>query len=127
MAQRLVEIRTGEIDEDVLAPDGVVPERAVPGNSRMRIDELQAREPLRQAGEVARPGAGSQMDQHRLAALLAECRDVVERRDRIAMPEGMRLDADPARIPEPALRSSTGGFALGLRKIQPTNLCGCAE
>src|SRR5205823_14385889 len=104
MAQRLVEIRTGEIDEDVLAPDGVVPERAVPGNSRMRIDELQAREPPRQAAEVAPPGARSQMDQHRLVARLAEVRDVGERRDRIAMPDGMRLDAYPARTPEAGRR-----------------------
>src|ERR1700675_3914922 len=72
MSQRSVEVRAGEIHEDVLAPERVVPERAVPGNSRVRVDELQAGEALRQAPEVAALRARTEVHQHRLLALLAE-------------------------------------------------------
>src|SRR5438552_11677580 len=104
MAQRLVQIRTGEIDEDVLPSDHIVPERAVPGNPRVRVDDVQPGEALWKPAEVAAVGAGAQVDQHRLAALLAERRHVVELRDRIAMPERMSLDADPPRMAEAPLR-----------------------
>src|SRR5260370_12507547 len=53
IAQRLVEVRAGEIDEHVLAPERVGPEIAVPGNARVRVDELQQGEALGQAAEVA--------------------------------------------------------------------------
>ena len=44
VAKSLVEIGAGEIHEDVLAPERVIPERAVPRNPRVRVDDLQARE-----------------------------------------------------------------------------------
>src|SRR5581483_5682438 len=102
--QRLVQVRAGEIDEDVVAAPGVLPERAVPGDPGVRVDDLQPGEPLRQAPEVAAVRAGAEVDQHRLAALLAERRHVFERRDRVPVPERMRLHPDPAGPAEPSLR-----------------------
>src|SRR3954447_9714998 len=52
VAQRPVQVRAGEIDEDVLALDRVVPEGAVPGNAGVGIDQLQARKALGQVPEV---------------------------------------------------------------------------
>src|SRR3954471_10208791 len=86
--ERLVEIRAGEIDEHVLSPQRVLPERAVEGDAGVGIDELQPREALGQPAEVAAARAGAEVDQHRFAALRVERRHVVEGRDRIAVPEG---------------------------------------
>src|SRR5260370_29174847 len=53
MAQRLVEIRAGEIHQDVLPLERVIPERAIPRNPRIRVDDLQARGAPREVAKVA--------------------------------------------------------------------------